>query len=310
MKLKVAISLTTFAQNDRKPLALLEKKGWRVQRNPFGRTVTAPEIIELAKDAQGLIAGTENLSAEILGKLKSLKVISRCGAGLDNVDLNAAKKLGIKVFSTPDGPTTAVAELVIALILNLSRQISLSDRNIRQGLWQKKMGSLFSGKNIGIIGFGRTGQAVAKLAGAFKAKVFYCDPAVKPSLFPKFKRLSLDQLLKISDFVTVHVPLVEGTKHLIGRGQLALMKKEAFLINCSRGGVVEETALYSVLKENKIAGAAVDVFEQEPYQGPLKDLDNIILTPHIGSYAKESRIQMEIEAVRNLIKGLQNKNAK
>jgi len=304
MKFKVAIFLTTFAQNDREPLALLEKNGWRVELNPFGRMVTAPEIIELAKDAQGLIAGTENLSAEVLGQLKSLKVISRCGVGLDNVDLNAAKRLGMKVFSTPDGPTLAVAELVIALALDLSRQISLSDRNIRQGLWQKKMGSLFSGKNIGIIGFGRTGQAVAKLAGAFKAKVFYCDPVVRPSRFPKFKRLSLGRLLKISDIVTVHVPLLEGTKYLIGRSQLALMKKEAFLINCSRGGVVEETAFYSALKENRLAGAAVDVFEQEPYQGPLKDLDNVILTPHIGSYAKESRIQMEIEAVRNLIKGL------
>jgi len=304
MKIKVAVSLTTFAQNDREPLALLEKRGWRVELNPFSRPVTAPEIIELAKDAQGLIAGTENLSTEVLGQLKSLKVISRCGVGLDNVDLNAAKKLKMKVFSTPDGPTSAVAELVIALGLDLSRQISLSDRMIRQGVWQKKMGSLFSGKNIGIIGFGRIGQAVAKLAGAFKANIFYCDPAVKPSLFLKFKRFSLDQLLKISDFVTIHVPLVEGTKHLIGRGQLALMKKEAFLINCSRGGVVDETALYSVLKENKIAGAAVDVFEQEPYHGPLKDLDNVILTPHVGSYAKEARVQMEMEAVKNLIKGL------
>jgi len=301
---KIVVTLSSFAQYDPTPRELLEKAGMEVVFNPHGRTVMEKEIITLAAGAAGLIAGTENLSVEILGQLKSLKVISRCGVGLDNVDLNAAKKLGMKVFSTPDGPTLSVAELVIALALDLSRQISLSDRNIRRGLWQKKMGSLFSEKNIGIIGFGRIGQAVAKLAIAFKAKVFYCDPAVKPSLFPKFKRLSLGRLLKISDFVTVHVPLLEGTKHLIGRGQMALMKKEAFLINCSRGGVVEEMALYSALKKNRIAGAAVDVFEQEPYPGLLKDLDNVILTPHIGSYAKEARVQMEMEAVRNLIKGL------
>lgn len=310
MNSKIAVSLSTFAQYNHEPLALLEKAGVEVILNPYGRQVSDQEIVALARGAAGLIAGTELLSEEVLRQLKSLKVISRCGAGVDNVDLSAAQKLGIKVFGTPDGPTLAVAELVIGLMFNLLRQISWADRNIRNNLWKKKMGSLFSGRNVGIIGFGRTGQAVAQLAASLRARIFYCDPAVKPSLFPKFKRLSLTELLKTSDMVSLHVPLLDTTRHLMGREQLALMKPEAFLVNCSRGGVVDELGLYSALKEYRIAGAAVDVFEREPYQGPLKELDNVILTPHIGSYAKEARVRMEVEAVKNLLKGLHKGNAK
>ncbi len=308
MKKKIVVSLTSFAQYDPEPKEILEKAGMEVVLNPHGRTVTEKEIVELAVGAQGLIAGTENLSASVLEQLKSLKVISRCGVGMDNVDLNAADRLGIKVFSTPDGPTVAVAELVIGLAFNLLRQVSAMDRAIRAGQWQKKMGSLFSGKNIGIIGFGRIGQAVASLSLSLNAYVLYYDLGVKTKI-PKVRRVELDALLREADIVTVHVPFSQTTKHLLRKEQLGLMKKDSLFINCSRGGVVDEQALFAALQDKKLAGAAVDVFEQEPYHGPLKDLDNVILTPHIGSYAKESRIQMEIEAVRNLIKGLQNKNA-
>ncbi len=303
MHSKVAVSLTSFAQYDSSPKEILEKAGMEVVLNPHGWTVTEKEIITLAAGAVGLIAGTENLSALVLEQLKDLKVISRCGVGMDNVDFKAAERLGIKVFSTPDGPTIAVAELVIGLAFNLLRQISAMDRAIRAGQWQKKMGSLFSGKKIGIIGLGRIGQAVASLSLSLNAYVLYYDPGVKTKI-PKARRVELHPLLREADIVTVHVPFSQTTKHLLGKEQLGLMKKDSLLINCSRGGVIDEEALFAALQDKKLAGAALDVFEQEPYKGPLKDLDNVLLTPHIGSYAREARVAMEMEAVNNLLKAL------
>jgi D-3-phosphoglycerate dehydrogenase len=274
-----------------------------VQVNPYQRKLTKDECLSLYKDIDGLIAGTEALTAEVLKSARNLRVISRCGVGMDNIDLEVAKQQGIKVFNTPDSPTVAVAELTVGLMLALLRHVPYMDRDIRAGRWQKRMGNLLQGKKVGIIGFGRIGQKVAELVLGFGAQVVYCDPAVNRA---DYRRMSLDELLSQADIVSLHLSGGVNDAPLLGGRELRSMKQGSWLINCARGGVVDEEALYQVLQEGWLSGAAVDVFEQEPYTGPLAKLDNVILTPHIGSYAIESRVDMEVQAVKNLIEGLKN----
>jgi D-3-phosphoglycerate dehydrogenase / 2-oxoglutarate reductase len=295
---KILISTTSFAEYDRSPLELLKKGGYRIVVNPYGRKIKPEELISLAKDAVGLIAGTESINERVILKLPKLKVISRCGAGLGNVDMEAAKRFNIKVVNTPDAPTVAVAELTVALILNLLRKINIMDLAIRSGEWHKLTGNLLSNKKIGIIGFGRIGKKVAELLKPFGCQIAYVDPNIK-TIVRGFKNLPKRELLRWADIITIHA---SSTDRILGEKEFKILKKGAWLINVSRGETVSEAALFKALKLNKIAGAAIDVFEKEPYRGMLKKLDNVILTPHIGSYAKEARIGMELEAVKNLIK--------
>ncbi len=313
---RVAITTTSFGEYDAEPLNLLKRNGFETVLNLYGRKLKKDEIVELCSDAIGIIAGTEILDVDTLECLtktysqssvlnpQSLKVISRCGAGLDNVDLDTATRLGIKVFNTPDAPTLAVAELTVGLILDLLRKVSWMNREFRDNKWQKRMGNLLSGKKVGIKGFGKIGKKVAELLKSFSCEIAYADPFVKDGLLG-LKRLSLEYLLAWADIVTIHIGVSE---RLIGKKQFQLMKKGAWLINTSRGGVIDESILYEYLKSGYLSGAALDVFEEEPYTGPLKELDNVILTPHIGSYAKEARVRMEMEAVENLLRGLRGKD--
>jgi D-3-phosphoglycerate dehydrogenase len=301
---KILISTTTFAQFDTQPLKRLKKAGYIWTMNPYGRTLQPDEAVKLGKDCIGIIAGTERLNSEILHRLPYLKVISRCGVGLDNIDLDETKRRGIKVTISDSGITQAVAELALGLTLNLIRSINLMDRQLRNRRWNKIMGSLLEGKRVGIIGLGRIGKEVARNFKINGAEVVYYDPYVSKSSVPGIKRVSLNNLLKNSDIISLHLSYSKKNANFIGAKELKLMKKSTFLINCSRGGIVDEKALCDALKTKVIAGAALDVFRKEPYAGPLANLENIILTPHIGSYAKESRIKMEIQAVENLIKAL------
>lgn len=299
---KIAISTTSFAKYDNCPLNLCAEKGYEVILNPHGRKVKPAELIELAKDAVGLIAGTESITEEVLVKLPSLKVISRCGAGIDNVDLVETDRIGIKVYNTPDAPTLAVAELTIGLIIDLLRKVSQMDRDMRNKQWKKRMGCLLYGKKIGIKGFGRIGQKVAKLLKPFGCEIAYSDPFVEDGLLG-LNRLNLEVLFGWADIITIHVSVSEK---LIGEKEFQLIREGAYIVNTSRGGVIDERVLYKYLANGYLSGAALDVFEDEPYTGPLKELDNVILTPHIGSYAKEARIEMERQAVENLLKGLRD----
>ena len=296
----IAISTTSFAEYDKSPLELLERSGYKIITNPYGRKIKSEELVDLAKDAVGLIAGTESIDRNIISSLSRLRIISRCGVGLDNVDLEAAKYFNVKVVNTPDAPTLAVAELTVGLILNLLRKINKMDSAIRCGQWQKLMGNLLFDKKIGIIGFGRIGKKVAKLLKLFGCQIAYSDLNIK-TVVSGFKYLPKEELLRWADILTIHA---SSTDKILGEKEFRILKKGAWLVNVSRGETVEEAALFKALKNNDIAGAAIDVFEDEPYSGMLKELDNVILTPHIGSYAKEARITMELEAVRNLIQGL------
>ena len=312
---KIAITTTSFGKYCKEPLRLLEKKGLEIIFNPFQRKLKSSEVVELCKNAIGVIAGTEKLDAATLEKLNKLKVISRCGAGIDNVDIDAAAKLNIKVYNTPDAPTLAVVELTMGLILNLLRKIEQMNTAIKNGRWEKLMGNLLYGKEVGIIGFGRIGSMLAELLMLFGCGVRYYDirtggeglrtkgkvSRTQSSLLSS-QYFQLDELLKDSDIISIHI---SSKEQIIGKNEIKQMKKGAWLVNVSRGGVVDEEALYQALKRGHLSGAALDVFAQEPYTGPLKDLDNVILTPHIGSYAKEARVKMEMETVENLLKGLE-----
>jgi len=304
---KVLISTTTFGEYDAGPLKLLEKSGYSYSMNPCSRKLSPDETVGLAKGAVGIIAGTEALNRAVLEKLPGLKAISRCGVGLDNVDLAAAGELGIKVTIADSGIAEAVSELVLGLSLAMARNICVMDRRIRSKKWGKIMGTLLEDKMVGIIGLGRIGREVAKKFIINGARVVYYDPYIKRADVRGVKGVNLKSLLRSSDIVSLHLSYSGRSKGFIGKRELSLMKRSAFLINCSRGGIVDEKALYAALKQRRIAAAAIDVFEDEPYSGALTELDNVILTPHIGSYAKESRIGMEAQAVRNLIRALRDK---
>jgi len=303
--MKVLITTSSFGKYDSAPLDILKEKGCEVMLNPYKRKLTKEETLSLYSDGvNAVIAGLEIIDEDVISKAAELKVISRCGTGMDNVDLDAADKAGIKVFNTPSGPTHAVAELTIGLIFSLLRSIPVSDKGIRAGVWKKPMGRLLRDKQVGIIGFGHIGRLTASLLRNLGAKVVYYDPYIKNTEMDGVSGKTLEQLLKESDIVTLHLSYSKETDKLIGRDQLVLMKDTAYLVNTSRGGIVDEEALYDALKNGTIAGAAIDVFSNEPYEGPLKEIENVILTPHMGSYAVEARVGMEVESAENLLKGL------
>ncbi len=299
---RIAITTSTFGQWDKSPLELLESEGLEPVLNPHGRTLKREELVRMASGCVGLIAGTESLDRGALSVLKGLKVISRCGTGLENVDVDEASRLAIKVYHTPDAPVHAVAELTVGLMLDLLRKISQIDRAVRGGLWKKEMGELLSGKKIGIVGFGRVGKKLARLLSGFRVKIGFYD--IRPMEDSLARAMPLDELLAWSDIVTLHASASRGGP-LLGERELGLMKEGAFLVNTSRGELVDEGALVRCLERGKLGGAALDVFPHEPYAGRLRDFPNTVLTAHMGSYARGSRIEMEIEAVRNLLHGLE-----
>lgn len=298
------ISTSSFDIDNNPHIQNLLQKGMQAITNPHRRKLTEDEIIELLKEgATGLIAGIEPLTERVFQSARNLKVISRCGAGLDSVDLIAAKNRGITVLNTPEAPAQAVAELTMGLILTVLRQIGQIDQSVRKGEWPRTQGRLLAAQTIGIIGLGHIGRRVARLCQAFEATVIAHDPYA--SQVPDgVVLLSLEQLLATADIITLHLPYGPDTHHLLNAKAFAAMKPEAIVINAARGGLVDEHALLAALQAGKVSAAALDVFEQEPYHGPLIESGNVILTSHIGSLARESRQRMEIEAAENLLQGL------
>ena len=241
-----------------------------------------------------VVRSATKVTKEVIDASKKLKVVARAGVGLDNIDVEAAKARGIKVLNAPEAPTVAVAELVFALMLSWARRLPQADAGMKAGRWEKAqlMGSELRRKTLGIVGTGRIGTAVGYRAKAFLMDILACDPTQNAELVQRTgaRYVAMDDLLRQSDFVTLHVALTEQTRHMIGRRELGLMKPTAVLINTSRGGVIDEDALVETLRQGKIAGACLDVYENEPPVGsPLLKLQNVVLTPHIGASTVEAQ---------------------
>ncbi len=251
-----------------------------------------------------VIRSRTKVTKEIIEVSKNLQVIARAGIGTDNIDVEEATKKGIYVINSPEGNITSAAEHTFALILSLARRIPQADNNVKNNMWKKglPLGVELEGKTIGIVGMGKVGSKVANYALSFGMKVIGYDPYIKPEKFPQIKFVDLDALLSSSDIITLHVPINDTTRHLIGRKELRKMKKSAYLINTSRGEVIDESALCEALKENIIAGAALDVFKQEPLTNDeLQKLSNVILTPHLGASTEEAQIKVALDISKKLV---------
>ncbi|MDA2909548.1 hypothetical protein MYX04_01305 [Nitrospiraceae bacterium AH_259_D15_M11_P09] len=275
----------------------LVRSGCEVIDNPYKRKLTKVELLNLlANGVTGLIAGLEPLDRDVLTR-STLQVISRCGAGLSNVDLKAAEDLGIKVRRTPDAPTSAVAELTVGAMITLMRRVPQMDRDLHLGRWSKHVGVQLEGKTVLIIGFGRIGRKVAALVRPFEIKVLAVDPTLQGTV-DGVPVLTLDVALPQADVICFHASCAE---EILGKHEFKLIKPGTFLLNASRGELVNETCLCQALDCGVIAGAWLDTFVEEPYTGPLTQYHQVILTPHIGSSSIECRRRMEMEAVENLL---------
>jgi glyoxylate reductase len=297
----------------------LPERGLQIIRKHFDMEVWpeyAPPpkktIIEKAKNVDALATLlSDKIDAEVFNAAPRLKIVSQLAVGYDNIDITEATKRGIYVTNTPEVLTDTTADFAWALLMALARRVIEADKYVRTGQW--KVGwhpDMMTGRDIynatiGVVGAGRIGYAVAKRATGFSMKILFYDVVPRPEIEKDFgaKKVDLDTLLKESDFVSIHVPLMKETQHLINEQKLKLMKKTAYLINNSRGPVVDEKALYKALKEGWIAGAGLDVFEQEPtpVDNPLLKLDNVAVAPHISSASIETRSKMGEMVAENLV---------
>uniref|UniRef100_UPI0040486C8F phosphoglycerate dehydrogenase n=2 Tax=Roseivirga sp. TaxID=1964215 RepID=UPI0040486C8F len=301
--MKLLTTTSSFGIVDSTPLNMLEAAGFEVTLNPFGRTLTIEESLSVLEGYDALIAGTEKLNAEVLASAKSLKYLCRLGAGMDNVDFEAAKRQSIQVENTPSAHVDGVAELTLGGILSCLRGIANTHANIINGVWEKPMGGLLKGKTVGIIGLGRVGCRLVELLSPFKVKVLAFDVHQNTDFAKNngVSFVSMDELVAASDIISIHTPFTPEAKHMVNADFFAMAKKTLSLVNASRGGLVDEAALFEFLNSNPSASAYLDTFEKEPYHGPLCQLKNCTLTPHIGSYASEVRMNMEMEAAQNVI---------
>ena len=306
---KVLVTTVPFADKNRLPLNLLDQAGIDYQINPIGRRLKEDELADMVSGFDALIAGTEPITEKVMANGEKLKLISRVGIGLDNVDLLAAERRDIQVSYTPDAPAPAVAELTVGMMLTLLRHVHVANIQMHQGLWRRYFGSRVSEITIGIIGVGRIGQGVIKRLAAFEPyKILANDinPNIEFSSMPWVQAASKEEIYQQADLIALHVPLTAQTKNMIRYDHLKTMKKDAFIINTSRGGIINEPDLARILNEGYLAGAAIDVFEQEPYYGELQNIERCLLTSHMGSMSVDCRTRMEIEATEEAVRILTN----
>lgn len=304
MSKKVFISTSSFGDFSGEPVDLLKREGFEVILNPLGRKLNETETIEFLKDTVGVIAGTEKYSETVFNALPLLRAISRVGVGVDSIDFDAANRRSVGVVATKTDLSKAVAELALALIFDLSRKIASHDEAVKAGKWSKNIGRLVYGKTLGVMGLGKIGKSLIEMTSGLGLKYLAFD-AYKDEMFATDNHVTYvneDELLQQSDIVSLHLKYSPGLYHFLSEEKLRLLKKDAILINTSRGELIDETALFNLLQENSFGGAGLDVFEEEPYGGILCGLSNVVLTPHIGSFVKEIRSDMEMEAVQNFIK--------
>lgn len=300
---RIFIATTSFGEYNDDPINRLRLNGFEVIQNKTGKKLNNDEMIDALSNCVGVIAGTENYSSEMLANLNTLKVISRLGVGIDNIDLDYVKIQKIKLYTTKAHPKLAVAELILGLMIDLLRKISLQNFLLKSQKWNKTMGHILSGKSLGIIGYGNIGKELIKLSSGFNLNYLVHDPIVndKDTLTEKINFCDFNYLIKNSDIISINANLTEQNKGMFNYRIFQNMKSNSIIINTSRGEIIDEESLIKALQNNEISGAGLDVYNEEPYIGPLLKFDNVVTTPHIGSYAKETRIAMESEAVDNLL---------
>lgn len=313
MPIKVLITPRTFETKGKMYIERLEREGYEVILNPYRRVLREEELIKLIRDVDGIIVGIDPLTSKVLENAERLKVISKYGVGVDNIDLEATKKFRIIVTNTPFANTNAVAELTVGLVFSVLRGISLSDRKSRERLWERFIGYELYGKTLGVIGTGNIGKRVVKLLKGFDLRIICYDllPDYSWAEREKVLYVPLEELLNNSDIITLHIPLTKDTYHLISEREINMMKNSTIIINTSRGGIIDETALYKALKEKRIFGAGLDVLEEEPPKNsPLFDLENVVITSHTGAHTEEAINKMGEISVENLILVLRGEEPK
>ena len=313
-KPKVLITTVPFGEKNRSPLDLLGQNKIEYLINPLNKKLLEDELIEVIADFDVIIAGTEQISKKVMENAYNLKMISRVGIGLDSVDLLEAKKRGIAVSYTPDAPAPAVAELTIGLMLSLLRSVQLSNMEMRDGKWNRYFGRRLSDITIGVIGIGRIGKRVIKhIQGFGSPKILINDNMKQPEIECEFNFeespvwCDKEYIYQHADIISIHTPLTLETKDMIKKDQLLSMKQDAIIINTARGGIINEQDLYEVMQTGHLAGAAIDVFDVEPYEGKLRDIHRCILTAHMGSMTVDCRTRMEIEATEETVRFITNK---
>jgi D-3-phosphoglycerate dehydrogenase len=294
-------------------MRLLEEEGVRIISLPPGAEERS--LRDLAQEADALITrGGIKVTRELMASSPRLKAVGVHGIGCDHVDLEAARELGKIVFNTPTALTETVAEMTMALMLALTRRVVSADKAVRAGEWSRKYGDLrgteIMGKTVGIIGLGKIGSAVARRLKPFGVRLIYHDVRENPELEREtgIERVAIEELLSRSDIVTLHVPYTSETHHIISGEEIGMMRDGAFIVNTARGRIIDQGALVEALRREKVAGAALDVFEEEPLDpgSPLASMDNVILTPHLGASSVEAMERMAVQVAYGVLKVLRN----
>ena len=292
---KVFIATSSFSELTKNFESSAKKKNFLFKKNPLKKKLTSNELVKYAKDCKYIIAGTEIYNQKTIDKLKKLKYIFRLGSGIDNLDINYLNEKKITFKKSKITPEIAVAELIVGYIFSIYRNIIEHNNNLKNKIWKKQMGSILNGKTVGIIGYGKVGKYLCKILKGFGVKLLVND---KKKI--DIKNTNLIKLVKNSDIISLNINL-NSKKKILDKKKLKLCKKNCMIINTSRPEVIDYNFLYKMLKKKEILGAGLDVFMEEPYSGKLINLENVILTPHIGSYSKEIRSKMEQEALRNIL---------
>ena len=308
MAFKILVTPRSFGKNDPTPLKLLQERGYELVMNSYGRLLTKNEMIEGLRDADGVIVGVDPVDAEVIAGAPKLKAIAKYGVGTDNIDVAFAESRGIAVTKTVGANSDAVAEFAVTLMLSAARRSAFFDAECRKGNWDKSNTIQMAGRTLGLIGLGAIGKLVAKKVKGFDMPVLAYD-AFQDSGYAAANGVTyvdLETLLRSSDFISIHVPLNESTRGMISEKQFGLMKKTAVLVNTARGGIIDEVALIAALKSNRIWGAGLDVFEEEPrIRAEMLDLPNIVLGSHCAASTLEAIDNMGIMSAENIIRTLE-----
>jgi D-3-phosphoglycerate dehydrogenase len=307
MSYKILVATRSFGSTSSKPWDLLTNAGCEIIKADMSQKMTEERLIDLLQDADGAIIGVVPMSAHVMKHAPNLKVVSMHGVGVDHIDLMAAAEKGVVIANCLGVNDQSVADLTIGLMISVARDIPSVDKVVRSGGWGAHAGSELWKKTLGLVGQGRIGRGVAKRALGFEMRVLAYDPYVQAeSLEQGVSLVRLDEVLQSADIVSLHAALSDETHHMIGETQLRSMKPSAYLINTSRGALVDEKALYTALVEKQIAGAALDVYDTEPPKSsPLLELENVVVTPHIGAHTRESIERVGMMAAENVLRTLQ-----